>query len=363
MLAAQAPRWCRGGPRYPCWRCLCLPLPADSDEHSARSPPATLSKRTGGGEPAAGSPDPYTATQEVIAASSQVLSTALPNVRPAMSLAELRSKVQIGSATPYVISVTAKGKTAADAETTANAVANSYVQYVNSTNSAAIHVSAQFLERATSAAGTAPLEQVVIYAVLGAVVGALVGTVIALAVGRNDRRLRERDEIADSIGVSVLASFPVVHPSDAAGWIKLLEDYKPGAQHALQLRKALQYLGTAGVYIDNGDASGRSSVTIMSLSSDPGALALGPQLAAFAASQGLPTVLVVGPQQEPDVTATLRTACAAPPASSKWPSQLRVTVSDGHVDVPLDAALTLSFRSSMAGARGCRTRCTPPPPC
>ena len=28
-------------------------------------------------------------------------------------------------------------------------------------------------------------------------------------------------------------------------------------------------------------------------------------------------------------------------ASSKWPSQLRVTVSDGHVDVPLDAALTV----------------------
>ena len=74
----------------------------------------------------------------------------------------------------------------------------------------------------------------------------------ALAIGRNDRRLRERDEIANSIGVPVLASFPVAHPADAAGWTKLLEDYKPAAVHALQLRQALQQLGTASV---NGPAA------------------------------------------------------------------------------------------------------------
>ena len=75
-----------------------------------------------------------------------------------MSLAELRREVQVGSLTPYVISVSAKGKTAADAEATANAVANSYVQYVNSASNPAEHVSAQFLEPATSAAGSAPTE-------------------------------------------------------------------------------------------------------------------------------------------------------------------------------------------------------------
>ena len=106
---------------------------------------------------------------------------------------------------------------------------------------------AQLLEPATSAAGTAPLKQLIVDALLGAVAGALIGAIIALAVGRNDRRLRERDEIADSIGVPVLASFPVAHPADAAGWTKLLEDYKPGALHALQLRKALQQLGMAAV--------------------------------------------------------------------------------------------------------------------
>jgi capsular polysaccharide biosynthesis protein len=286
--------------------------------------------------------NPYTATQEVIAGSNQVLSNALPAVRPAMSLTELRRQIQIGSVTPYVISISAKGKTAADSEATANAVASSYVQYVNSASNAAEHTPAVSLERAASAAGTEPLTQLIVDVLLGAIAGLIVGAVIALAVGRRDRRLRARDELADSIGVSVLASLPVDHPRDAAGWIRLLEDYKPEALHALQLRNALHYMGTAAVNNHDGDERGRSSVTILSLASDPRAVALGPQLAAFAASQGLPTVLVIGPQQEPDTTATLQTACSGPPpASPKWPSQLRVTVSEGHVDVPMDAALTV----------------------
>jgi capsular polysaccharide biosynthesis protein len=293
-------------------------------------------------QPASGSDSssPYTVTQEVIASSNQVLAAALPEVRPAMPLAALRSEVHVGTVTPYVISISAKGRTASDAQATANAVANSYVQYVNSTNNAAVHVSAQLLERATNAAGTAPLKQFIADALLGATAGALVGIAIALAIWRHDRRLRERDEIADSIGVPVLASFPVAHPHNPAGWIKLIEDYQPGAPHALQLRRTLHYLSMAAVN-NNGSESGSSSVTILSLSSDPGAIALGPQLAAFAASQGLPTVLVIGPQQDPDATATLRTACAAPPASSSWPSQLRVAVSDGHLDLPPDAVLTV----------------------
>lgn len=302
-------------------------------------PPPSPSTQAAAGN---GSPDPYTTTQEFIAGSNPVLSAALPYIRPAMSLADLRRDVQVASVTPYVISISAKGKTVADAEAVTNAVANSYVKYVISTKNPAVHAEAQLLEGAASAAGTAPLKQLIVDALLGAVAGALAGAIVALAVWRHDRRLRQRDEIADSIGVSVLASYPVVHPSDAAGWIRLLEDYKPGPLHVLQLRKALEYLGMAAANINNGDESGRWSVTILSLSSDPRALALGPQVAAFAASEGLPTLLVIGPQQDPDVTATLRTACAAPPhASPNWPSQLRVTVPDGDVHVPPDAALTV----------------------
>lgn len=286
--------------------------------------------------------DPYTATQEVIAASTQVLLGALPNVRPSVSLTELRKEVQIGSLTDYVISISASAVDAADAEATANAVANSYISYIRSAESPGGRVTAQLLEPATSAVGLRPLEVLVIDALIGAISGTIIGAIIALAISRGDRRLRERDEIAKSIGVPVLASFPVAHPSDAAGWTRLLETYKPGAKHALQLRTVLHHLGTARVSAANGYQSERSSVTILSLSSDSGALALGPQLAAFAASQEIPTVLVIGPQQDPDATATLRTACAVSRSvSSKWPGQLQVTVSDDHTDLLPDAAFAV----------------------
>jgi capsular polysaccharide biosynthesis protein len=299
-------------------------------------PPQNSQAATG-----AGAPDPYTATQEVIAESNPVLANALPYVRPTVSLPELKREIQVGSVTPYVISITAKGKNAADTEATTNAVANSYVQYVNSVTNAAEHVPAVSLERATTAEGTSPLKELIVDALDGAIAGGLVGAVIAIAFGRRDRRLRERDEIADTIGVPVLASFPVAHARDPAGWIKLLENYQPRPMHALQLRQALHYLGLAAFSSGNGHESGTASVMILSLSCDPKAVALGPQLAAFAASQGLSTLLVIGPQQDPNVAATLRTACSAAPGSSNWPGQLRVAVSDDPHDVPQDAALTV----------------------
>ena len=48
----------------------------------------------------------------------------------------------------------------------------------------------------------------------------------------------------------------------------------------------------------------------------PRRLALGPQLAAFAAAQNIQTSLVIGPQQDAATTATLRTACTAPSAQA-----------------------------------------------
>jgi len=58
------------------------------------------------------------------------ITAALPDVRLAMSLTGLRRDIQIRSLTPYVMSVTAQGETAGDAEATANAVVRSYIQYV-----------------------------------------------------------------------------------------------------------------------------------------------------------------------------------------------------------------------------------------
>jgi capsular polysaccharide biosynthesis protein len=140
-----------------------------------------------------GGPDPYTATQEGIATSTKVLTDALPHVRPPVSLAELRREIQVGSLTSYVISISAQGTVAADAEATANAVATSYISYTGSQNSPVGRVQAKMLQPATSAAGQAPPEALSIDAVIGAISGALIGAILALAISRTDRRDHSAD--------------------------------------------------------------------------------------------------------------------------------------------------------------------------
>jgi capsular polysaccharide biosynthesis protein len=280
-------------------------------------------------------------TQVIIASSDPVLAGALGSVKPGMSVETLRSRIQVKHVTSNGLSVNATGPTAAQAEDTANAVAHSYVAYSGSAKSPFGQVSAQFFQPATTATGTPLSSRLIGAAGPGLLFGVLIGVILALAVGRNDRRLRRRDDIADSIGVPVLASVPVRHLSDAAGWTKLLEDYEPATVDAWHLRKALHQPGLVGVNATDFRADSGSSLAVLSLSSDRKALALGPQLAVFAASLGIPTALVVGPQQDTNVTATLRAACAAP-APPERSRNLQVTVSDdNHIGRLPGAALTV----------------------
>ncbi len=137
-----------------------------------------------------GAPDPYTATEEVIADSNPVLAAALPAVRPAMSRAELRGDVRIGSPNSPLITVTAKGRVAADAEATANAVASSYIGYVNSAGNPAGHEEAVMLELATSATGRSWPVWLLIVGGFSALYGAIAGAIGALVFGWSDRRRR-----------------------------------------------------------------------------------------------------------------------------------------------------------------------------
>ena len=127
----------------------------------------------------------------VIADSNQVLADALPDVRPAMSLGELRSVVQVTSVTSSVMLISARGRVAADAEATANAVAGSYIAYVNSPSSPIGRVSARMLEPATSATGTRPLKPVLVIGLIGVPAGALIGIIVSLAFGRRDVKFRQ----------------------------------------------------------------------------------------------------------------------------------------------------------------------------
>lgn len=287
-------------------------------------------------------PDPYMQTQIVVASSDPVLSGALANISPVTSLQTLRKDVQVKSPTPDILSISAEGTSAAQAEARANAVAASYVAYITSPHNAfGQAVPAHLLSQALSATGSS-LTRRIIYILLGAVLGVLAGLIAAFAFSRTDRRLFRRDEIAKSIGIPVLASFPVGHPVDAAGWVRLLDDYQPGDVAGWRLRHALQQLGLPAVDANDGGGSHRLSLAVVTLSSDPRAVALGPQLAVYAASLGIPTALVLGPHEDTTAVAMLRTACAAPPPeSSKRSSYLHVTVPDGRVDARLNAILTV----------------------
>jgi capsular polysaccharide biosynthesis protein len=265
-----------------------------------------------------------TATQVVIADSDPVLAGALRSAGPGTSLDTLRSQIQVKNLTYNIISISAMGQTAAQAEGTANAVASSYIHYLGAGGTPGLHGQAKILEPATPATGTPPTISLLLTGGLGALGGLAAGVIAALVIDRSDRRLRTRDEIAESIGIPVLASIPVGHPSDASGWRKLLKDYEPGAVDAWRLRKTLQDLSLLGT-------DGRSSsLAVVSLAADRKALALGPQLAVYAASLGIHTALIIGTPQDTNATATLRAACGALQGPLGRTGNLQVTVSDQH---------------------------------
>jgi capsular polysaccharide biosynthesis protein len=303
-----------------------------------------------------------TSTQMLIANSDPVVAAALRSADLNLSVQQLRSQVSVSSPTTNVLSITVHGKTSTESVTAANAIAHSYVTYVDAPHAPGGSTSAQVLQPAGSASGTALPVYLAITAVLGAVIGCLVGIGVALWLGRSDKRLRSRDEIADSIGFPVLASIPVERPTTAAGWTKLFAEYDPAVVDGWRLRKALYDLGVADVG-DHHAVAGPKVLNVLSLSHDSGALSLGPQVAVFAARLGIPTCLIVGAQQGSGFAAALRAACEAPLAeSAKRPGSLRVAsdteaLADGRPGVALavivdvvDAALPKASSSAHADA-------------
>jgi len=296
------------------------------------------------------------ATEALIAASDPVLGGAAHNIDPQPSLQGLQSNLQVKSVTSNMLQITAQGKTAGLAEQTANAVAGSYVAYIGSASAPGGKVQASILERAANATGTTLAVRAATTAFFGALIGALLGAIIAVAISRGDRRLRDRDDIADTVGVPVLASIQVAHPRDPGAWTRLLEDYQPrGAVEALRLRSALDHLGLADQRAPTG-----TSVTVLSLSRDPGALAVGPQIAAFAASLGIPTTLVFGSHQVSDAAATLQAACTSLQKQARPVGKLWVTVADrdnssGLADVGFTVVVSVLDSQSPDAASTIRT--------
>lgn len=261
-----------------------------------------------------------TETQVLIAGSDPVLQLALPDIAPAISLQDLRTDVHVSNPAGAIIAIDGHSVSGAQAVAIANAVAKHYVAYVDSGSSPSGRMDARLLQPAADPTGQSFIQGMLPGALLGIIAGALLGIIAAIARSRGQRRLRERDAIANAVGVPVVAAIPVGRPSDAAAWSKLLEEYEPSVVHAWPLQKMLHQIGVFGRRPDRGE-SPAVSVAVLTLSSDKRALALGPQLAAFAASQGTRTVLAVGRQQDPAAVGALYTACTSPSDAARQPGR------------------------------------------
>jgi capsular polysaccharide biosynthesis protein len=259
-------------------------------------------------------------TQVYIADGSGVLEAAGKLLHPPVPLAVMQQRVSVTGPTANVLAISGSATDAGRAEQMANAVAHSYQSYIaRNPNTSGGAVGAYVLEPASTTKGSV-LKARILDGLLGFILGLLIGIAIALVVSKSDRRLRRRDEIADAIGIPVLASIPVLRQSDAAGWTRLLDTYEPAVVDAWSLRKALRRLGLTDF---SGAGQAGTSLTVISLAGDKGGLALGPQIAVFVASMGIPTSLVLGPQQDPNATATLAAACGGTAAT---PSARRVSM-------------------------------------
>jgi capsular polysaccharide biosynthesis protein len=236
-------------------------------------------------------------TQVFIAESEPVLKSAGQNLDPTLTTEQVRARVKVTAVTQDVIKIDAKGQTARQSMQLANAVAGIYLVYVTSNQNLpgdlGKKTGARVLEQATSARGGNVLVHLGILGLLGALIGAAAGSVGVLAKARGDRRLRLRDEIADAVGLPVLASVSSYQATNVSDWAYLLEHYSPTAVEAWSLRKTLHHLGL--------DVRGGPPVTltVLSFAGDDNALPLGPQLAALATSIGLSASIVVDTHQEP----------------------------------------------------------------
>ena len=74
----------------------------------------------------------------------------------------------------------------------------------------------------------------------GAAVFVAVTALFLALTNRRDPKLRSRDEIADAVGIPVLASFRTRPARTAKGWVELLEDYAPANVDGWALRQLIR---------------------------------------------------------------------------------------------------------------------------
>ena len=172
------------------------------------------------------------------------------------------------------------------------------------------------IQPAAPATGASLIGRLLTWTVAGALLAMAATALLLLFRRRRDPRLRARDDLADAVGSSLLA---VVHSHpqrSVAGWLALFETYEATAEEAWAFRQVLRALADltdrdparAGTRRTPGRVEHPQSVTVIALSGDDRAMAVGPQLAAFAASVGIATRFTIATRH--DSAASLFAACA-----------------------------------------------------
>jgi hypothetical protein len=149
---------------------------------------------------------------------------------------------------------------------------------------------------------------------------ALLTSAVVVMTNKRDPKLRTRDELADSVGIPVVASLRARPPRSAGAWLDLMRTYDPDSTDGWALRRLLHSLVVDG---EGGRGTrGPVVVVVLSFGGDAGGLAVGPQIAAFAASTGLATELVA--MQEHRSAMHLWAACSHIPKQDSSPLPLVV---------------------------------------
>jgi capsular polysaccharide biosynthesis protein len=180
--------------------------------------------------------------------------------------------------------------------------------------------------------------------VLGGAAAAVGLTTLFLVVTNSrDPKLRSRDEIADAVGIPVITSVRTHPPRSPHAWRELLRSYSPDSPDAWALRQLLHGL-LAESWKEWPTGEGFVLV-VLSLSGDDAGLAVGPQIASFAASNGIATQLRAAQRHES--ATTLWAACSHTSTREELPPELSVvTAPDPHARVDLTVRLIVLDRDT-----------------
>lgn len=177
---------------------------------------------------------------------------------------------------------------------------------------------ASVIQRASPAKRMPLVLSYALYSAAGAaLLSAFAALVVVLRV-RRERAVRSRDQIADALGIPVVASMRCQAPRSVAAWTSLLGNYAPHNVEAWTLRQLVRLVtpGHPGSLADPADGGTASpSVLVLTLAEDQQALAVGPQIASFAASTGVRTQLVTAQMHES--ANALWAACAGVPPNEQ----------------------------------------------